>query len=141
MTKILFKKMHPDAQIPASSRAGDAGMDVYSIEEVTIPAGKRLAVKTGIASAFPSEYVALIWDRSGMAFKHGLKTMAGVIDSNYRGEWMIILFNTTDQDYEVKIGDRIAQAIIQRYESFETEEITELPESVRADGGFGSSGR
>ncbi len=54
---------------------------------------------------------------------------------------MIILFNTTDQDYEVKIGDRIAQAIIQRYESFETEEITELPESVRADGGFGSSGR
>lgn len=141
MTKILFKKLHPDAQIPHMIREGDAGMDVYSIENITIPARQRIAVKTGISSAFPSGYVALVWDRSGMAFKHGIKTMAGVIDCTYRGEWMIILYNTTDEDYEIKVGDRIAQVLLQKYEQFDSEEVTELPESVRNDSAMGSSGR
>lgn len=141
MNKILFKKLHPDAQVPTAQRTGDAGLDICSIEDITILAKKHIAVKTGISSYFPPEYVALVWDRGGMAFKHGLKTMAGVIDSNYRGEWMIVIFNTTDQDYQIKKGDRIAQVLIQKIETLPIEIVAELPESVRGENRYGSSGQ
>ncbi len=141
MKKILFKKLDPDAQIPSVSRDGDAGYDVNSIEDATIPAGKHMAIHTGISSAFDPDYVGLVWDRGGMAFKHGLKTMAGVIDSNYRGEWMIVIFNTTNENYEVKKGDRVAQVLFQEVQFLESEVVDELPESVRGDKKYGSSGK
>lgn len=141
MNKILFKKLVPTAQIPTVSRQGDAGWDVYSSEDIVIPAGQRVAVHTQIASAFDPAYVGLVWDRGGMAFKYGIKTMAGVIDSNYRGEWMIVLFNTSAEDYQIKTGDRIAQIIFQKVENLDPEIVEELPESIRGDGRYGSSGK
>lgn len=141
MEKLLFKKLDPSASIPTVSREGDAGYDVYSIHDVVIPAGQRVAIPTGIASAFSAQFVALVWDRGGMAFKHGLKTMAGVIDSNYRGEWMIVIYNTTHDDYHVSKGDRIAQVIFQKTQFLDAEIVDELPDSVRGDNRYGSSGQ
>jgi dUTP pyrophosphatase len=141
MSKILIKKLHPDAILPSYSRDGDIGMDICSNVDVIIPARQRVIVSTGIAMALPANHAGLIWDRSGMAAKHGIKTMGGVIDPNYRGEWGIILYNTTDADYQVNKGDRIAQVLIQKVEILPLEEVVELPDSNRGDGGFGSSGK
>ena len=141
MKKILFKKLHSDAKVPQVSREGDAAYDVYSYEDIVIAAKQRNAVNCGVASAFSSDYVALVWDRGGMAVKNGVTTIAGVIDSNYRGEWIIAMFNTTDQDYEIKKGDRIAQVVLQKVFFPETEIVEELPESIRGDQKYGSSGK
>lgn len=138
---VKIKKNHPDAVVPHFSREGDIGLDLYSIEDKIIPAGQKAIVSTGIIMILPQGYAGLIWDRSGMAGNYGIKTMGGVFDPNYQGEWKIILLNTSDQDYEVKKGDRIAQALIQKIAIPTFEEIDELPESNRGDGSFGSSGR
>ncbi len=141
MKKILFKKNSPDAQVPQVSRDGDAAYDVFSHEEIMIPAGQRITVHCGVSSAFDPDYVGLVWDRGGMAVKNGITTIGGVIDSNYRGEWIIAMFNTSDTDYEIKKGDRIAQVVFQKVYFPEVEIVDELPESVRGDQKYGSSGR
>ena len=141
MSKILIKKLHPDAVLPSYSRDGDIGMDICSNVDIVIPARQRVIVSTVIAMALPANHAGLIWDRSGMAAKHGIKTMGGVIDPNYRGDWGIILYNTTDADYQVNKGDRIAQVLIQKVEILPLEEVDELPDSNRGEGGFGSSGK
>jgi len=141
MTKILFKKLHPDAQVPQAMRPGDAGMDLISIEDVSIAPGTREVVKTGVALAIPEGHVGLFWDRSGLAAKHGIHILAGVLDSNYRGELMVVMLNTGPETYEVKAGDRIVQLLIQPILTPPIEEVDELPESSRGEGRFGSSGR
>lgn len=138
---LLFKKIHPQAVIPSYAHPEDIGLDLYSVESVIVPARQRVMISTGLSAALPIGYAALIWDRSGLAAKNGLTVLAGVIDPNYRGEWKVILYNTSDQDYEVNIGDRIAQALIQEIDKLPIEEVTELPESNRGEGGFGSSGK
>jgi len=138
---VRIKRLHPDALVPKYGRPGDAGLDLHALVDVTVAAGERVLVPTGIALAIPVGTVGLVWDRSGMAAKHGMKTMAGVLDHTYRGELKIVLLNTTGAAYEIKKGDRIAQLLIQPIITTEVIEVAELEETVRGDGNFGSSGR
>jgi dUTP pyrophosphatase len=140
MVKIKIKKLHPEATIPHYVHEGDAGMDVYSVEDVLIRAGEKAIISSGIAIELPKGYVALVWDKSGLAAKHGIKTMAGVGDSIYRGEYKIVLLNTSKQDYQVRKGERICQILIQPVVSAEIEETQELSSTERGEGGFGSTG-
>lgn len=138
---LNIKKLDKDAIVPKYAHEGDAGLDLFSNEECILKAGERRAVKTGISTSFPRGYVALIWDRSGNAAKKGIKTMAGVIDAGYRGEWGVVMLNTSDEDFEIKKGDKIAQALIQPVISAEIKEVESLEESSRGEGGFGSTGK
>ncbi len=137
---IKIKKLNSDAIVPKYAKPGDAGMDFYANETVTLAPGERKVVPTGIAMAIPSCYVGLIWDKSGLASKHGLKTMAGVIDSGYRGEIKILVHNLSDTSYIVKKGNKVAQMLIQPVTQREVQEVTNLDETERGDGGFGSTG-
>jgi len=137
---LKIKKLNPEAKIPKYAHEGDAGMDVLSCEDVVIKSGEKKAIKTGISAEFPKEYVALVWDKGGIANK-GITTIAGVIDSNYRGEWLILLFNTSKEDYIINKGDKIAQVLIQKFERAEIRESEDLGETARGEGKFGSTGK
>ncbi len=137
---IQVKKLHPDAKVPAFAHPGDAGMDLYSVEDMIIPPGERRSVPTGIAIALPDGYVSLVWDKSGPSHKFGVKTLGGVLDSGYRGEYLIGLVNLGQEDFEIKKGQKIAQLLIQRVERPDIEEVDELEETSRGAGGFGSTG-
>ncbi|MGM5484993.1 MAG: dUTP diphosphatase [Nanobdellota archaeon] len=141
MAKVKFKRLDKDAKLPAYKKEYDAGLDIYSNESYILKPGERHVFKTGIASSITPGHVALIWDRSGNAAKSGIKTMAGVIDCGYRGEWGIVLLNTGNEEFEIRKGDRIAQALIQPVTYAEVEETDSLEDSDRAEGGFGSTGK
>jgi dUTP pyrophosphatase len=141
--KIKVKKLHQDAIIPHYNHEGDAGMDLYAVEDVILWPNEPVAVPTGLSIELPKGYVALVWDKSGLSLKEGIKTMAGVCDSNYRGEYKIVLLNTTNQYYYLDKGDKIAQLLIQPVMQAEVEELKEgenLSETTRGTGGFGSTG-
>lgn len=138
--KIRVKKLHPDAKIPAFAHPGDAGMDLYSVEDIVLLPGGRASVPTGIAIELPDGYVSLVWDKSGPSHKFGVKTLGGVIDSSYRGEYLIGLINLGQESFEIKKGQKIAQVLIQKVEHPEVEEVTELGDTSRGAGGFGSTG-
>jgi dUTP pyrophosphatase len=138
---IKIKKLHPDAIVPNFAHPGDAGMDLFSIETVTIKSGERKKIGTGIAIELPVGYASLIWDKSGLATNHGLTNLAGVIDAGYRGEYFITILNTGDTDYTIEKGHKIAQMLIQKVEHPAIEEVTELSDSARGTGGHGSSGK
>jgi len=139
--KIKIKKLHPDAIVPQYAHPGDAGMDLFSVEEdFVLKSGERVGIKTGISVELSEGYVALVWDKSGVALKSGVKTMAGVMDSGYRGEYMVVLINLSGQNYEIKKGQKIAQILIQKVESPEIEIVDELSDTSRGVGGFGSTG-
>lgn len=138
--QIKIKKLHPDAIIPNYAHETDAGMDLYSIEEITIPAGERVVIGTGIAIELPKDYVVLVWDKSGLAANHGITTMAGVGDSGYRGEYKIILLNTSYDNYTIKKHQKIAQILIQKIERLKIKETNHLSDSSRGKDGFGSTG-
>ncbi len=140
MIPFNVKKLSPDATLPTKDNAADAGIDVYTNESYTLAAGERHMFTTGISVAIPEGHVALLWDRSGLGSK-GIHRLAGVIDSEYRGEWRIILVNTSDEPYEVTAGDKIIQCLVQKFELTEITEVDELEDSVRGDKGFGSSGK
>lgn len=140
MVKIKVKKLHLDAILPSYAHAGDAGMDIFSVEDVLIKSGERALVSTGLSMEFPEGYVCLIWDKSGLAAKNGIKTMGGVIEHSYRGEYKIILLNTSKEDFKIIKGQKIAQALIQPIVSAEIEEVEELSDSHRGKDGFGSTG-
>jgi dUTP pyrophosphatase len=138
---IKAKKLHPDAKIPAYAHPGDAGMDIYSLESVVIKKGDRKRLRTGISMELPEGFVALVWDKSGLATTHGLKNLGGVIDASYRGEYFVTLINLGQEDYTVEKGDKIAQVLIQKIERAEIQEVEELTDSKRGAGGFGSTGK
>ena len=137
---IKAKKLHPDAIMPKHNIAGDAGLDLHCVENMEIKPGMRALASTGLSFELPEGYVALIWDKSGIALKNGIKTMGGVIEHTYRGEYKIILFNTSDQIFKVKAGDKVAQMLIQPIMTVEVEECEELSGSARGEHGFGSAG-
>jgi len=137
---IKIKKLHPEAILPSYAHDGDAGMDIYSASDVILWPNEPTAVPTGLAIELPKGYVALIWDKSGLALKEGIKTMAGVGDSNYRGEYKIVLLNTTNQYYYIKKGQKIAQILIQPVMRAEIQEVQELSDTSRGVGNFGSTG-
>jgi dUTP pyrophosphatase len=127
--------------VPEYTSAGSAGADLRASASLVIPPGGRAAVPTGVRLALPPAHVGLVWPRSGLALRHGIDTLAGVIDSDYRGEVRVVLVNHGDEAFHVAAGDRVAQLLIQRIEraAFVTTEA--LPRSGRGEGGFGSTGR
>ena len=138
--QVKIKKLDPGAKVPCYACLGDAGMDFYSNEEVVLAPNERKLISTGVSMAIPEGFVGLVWDKSGLAAKHGLKTMAGVIDSGYRGEVRILVHNLSQNDYVVGKGSKIAQMLIQAVEQKEIVEVEELSETERGTGGFGSTG-
>ena len=138
--KIQIKKLHPDAKIPMFALEGDAGLDLYSVADAILKPGQRISCPTGIAIKIPDGYVGLIWDKGGPSHKFGIKTLGGVFDSNYTGEYLIGLVNLSQEDYKIEKGQKIAQVLIQKIEIPEIEEIDELEETNRGDGAFGSTG-
>lgn len=140
MKIIPFQKLHPDAQIPERAYPDDAGLDLTSVESGTLAPGQGKIFKTGLATALDPGYVGLVWDRSSMG-KRGIKTLGGVIDSGYRGEIGVILWNVSSETQEVKVGDRIAQLLVQAIATPNSALVEFLPPSPRNAQGFGSSGR
>lgn len=138
--RIQAKKLHPEAKVPNFAHPGDAGMDLYSVEALVLKPGERRSVATGIAMALPDGYVSLVWDKSGVSHKFGIKVLGGVIDSGYRGEYLIGLVNLSQDNFEITVGQKIAQILIQKVEHPEVEEVGELDDTSRGDGRFGSTG-
>ncbi|MCD7100491.1 dUTP diphosphatase [Pseudoclavibacter sp. 13-3] len=130
------------AAAPVYARPGDAGADLCANESTTVPAGQRAIVGTGLSIALPDGFVGLVHPRSGLALHSGITVLntPGTIDAGYRGEIKVILFNTSDQDFTIRPGDRIAQLVVQRFERAEFVEVERLPGSARASQGFGSTG-
>jgi dUTP pyrophosphatase len=139
---LRFKKFHPKAKAPSKSNPEDAGFDLFAIEECGVGTSGILKVRTGIGIEIPSGYVGLIWDRSGLSIKHGIHRVGGVIDSTYRGEIVVGLISF-ESPYNINIGDKIAQILIQPVWNTPTEwiEVEELSETDRGEKGFGSSGK
>jgi dUTP diphosphatase len=141
--RLKVKLLHPAARLPQRAHPGDAGADLFSVEEVTIPAGERRDVGTGLALAIPGGHAGFVQPRSGLAFRHGIMVVnsPGLIDAGYRGEVRVSLYNSGNEPFVVGVGERIAQLVVQRVEEPDFIQAAELPETVRGDGGFGSSGR
>ena len=141
MLKIKIQKLNKDVKTPNYAHRGDAGADIYSAEEdYILKPGERKGFKTGVKMEIPEGYVALFWDKSGLAIKHGIKTMGGVIDSTYRGEVAVILINLGLEDYKVEKNTKIAQILFQKIEEAEIEEVEDISDTQRGEGGFGSTG-
>ncbi len=139
---IQFKKLDPQAIQPAYLSAGAAGFDLSSLESVTLKMGEVTLVRTGIALEIPNGYEVQIRARSGLAAKHGVFLVNGVgtIDSDYRGEIKIILSTCSSTPIVLKAGDRIAQGVVQKVERALLLEADSLSNTIRGDGGFGSTG-
>lgn len=140
--KIKVKKLNEEAVLPRYAHDGDAGMDVFSCEDAFLYPGDRKMVRTGLSFEIPKGFEIQVRPKSGLSLKNGLTILntPGTLDSGYRGELGIILFNTTKETYEIKKGQKIAQVILARYEEAEVEEVGVLGESERGEGGFGSTG-
>ena len=138
---IEVQKLDSNARIPTRANSTDAGYDLYaSMKSSTIINPKEIRlISTGIAMAFPRGYAGLIWDRSSMGIK-GIHRFAGVVDSGYRGEIKVCLYNSSNRPYRLNSGDRIAQILIQKVNDFYLREVESLNETDRGSGGFGSSG-
>lgn len=139
---LKFKRIHQDASIPAYAHPSDAGMDVRSVENIVIPARGRALVHTGLVMLLPPGYEAQVRPRSGLALKNGVTVLntPGTIDSGYRGEVGVILFNSSDEPFSVAKGDKIAQIVIAPVTQPEIAETDEVDSTDRGAGGFGSTG-
>ena len=140
MKKISVQKMHPEAILPTRAHSDDAGMDLYSLEDVLIPVGLGKMARTGIAIALDIGFVGLIADRSSLA-KKGLKTAGGVIDAGYRGEIQVVFWNLSSEDILIKKGERMAQLLTLPIATPVIVESQDLGTTTRGAGGFGSTGR
>lgn len=146
---VPIKLLHPDAKLPTRADPGAAGYDLYATESAYIVGTRsdavlpdsRAIIPTGISLVIPEGYYARIAPRSGLAAKHGIDVLAGVVDSSYRGEIKVILVNLSSEGFSVYAGDRIAQLIIEKCHDADWQVVDTLPESARGAGGFGSSGQ
>ena len=139
--KLKIKKIHEHAVVPQYAHAGDAALDLYAVSQTTLAPGERTAIATGVAFEIPDGYVGLIWDKSGLSMKNGLKTLGGVVDSTYRGEVLVGMINLSQEPYTFEVGHKVAQMIIQKKEDVTVEEVGELSDTARGEGGFGSTGK
>jgi dUTP pyrophosphatase len=139
---LRFRRIHPDAILPAYAHPSDAGMDVRSVADVVIPPGGRALVPTGLVMQLPPGYEAQVRPRSGLALKHGITVLntPGTIDSGYRGEVGVVLANFGAADFAVGKGDKIAQIVIAPVTQPEIAETDVVDETDRGSGGFGSTG-
>lgn len=141
---LKIKKLDDSLPTPRYAHEGDAGLDLYSAQDVNLEPGQRALVSTGIAVAIPEGYAGFVQPRSGLAAKQGVSIVntPGLIDSGYRGEVKVILLNTDLEDsVRISRGDRIAQLVIQSVPVVTLEEVGDLDGSQRGEGGFGSSGK
>jgi len=138
--RVKIKKLTAEAKTPSYKRDGDAAFDLCSIEDFILHVGEKKLAKTGISLEIPKGFVGLIWDRSGLAANQGIHTLAGVIDSNYRGEVCVVMMNLGKEPLSINKHDRIAQMLIQPVHEVDFEESDELSDSHRGDKGFGSTG-
>jgi dUTP pyrophosphatase len=134
-------KVEGDGQAPLYASPGAAGADLRASAEVTLPPGGRAAVPTGLVLEIPPGHVGLVWPRSGLAIRHGIDTLAGVIDSDYRGEVKVVLVNHGQEPFTIAPGDRVAQILVQRVERAAFTPTASLGATARGAGGFGSTGR
>jgi dUTP pyrophosphatase len=140
---VKIKKLTSNAIVPTKQTANSAGYDLYASEDVSIAAHKYAAVGTGISIEMPDNIEAQVRPRSGMAFKFGITVLnaPGTIDADYRGEIRVCLINLSDTDYDVHTGDRIAQIVFAAVAPTELMEVSQLGETERGEGGFGSTGK
>ena len=145
MIKVLVKKKDPSVKIPSYKTNGASGMDLmaYIDKSIELKPGESCLVPTGLSVAFPEEYEIQIRPRSGLAAKNNISVLntPGTIDSDYRGEIKVILFNHGNKNFKIDNNDRIAQMILTPVIKIDLEETNELPESIRGVGGFGSTGK
>ena len=142
--QLQVRRLDPGLPLPGYAHSGDAGLDLYAREDVTLAPGERAVVPTGVAVALPRGCVGLVHPRSGLAARHGLGVVnaPGTIDVGYRGEIKVIVINhDPSETVRVKRAERIAQLVIQRVESVSVVEVEALDDTARGAGGFGSSGR
>ena len=143
--RVPFRRLHPEAWMPARAHAGDAGYDLRSVDEASLPPGGRALIRTGISVAIPGGYAGLVLPRSGLAMRHGVAPVntPGLIDSGYRGEIMVPLINhDREETFRVEPGMRVAQLVLVRAEEVSFSEVETLEAGIdgRGEGGFGSSG-
>lgn len=141
--KIKFKRLHPEAVLPRYQTTGSSGADVYSIEEVEIPAGQVRLVSLGFAVSMPEGVEIQIRPRSGLAIKNQITVLntPGTVDSDFRGEMKVVLVNFSQESFLVKKGERIAQIVVSYVPRTTYVEVDELDITDRGEGGFGSTGR
>jgi len=137
---LHFKRLDDRATLPTRGSSSSAGLDLYSIEDITIEPQKRVVARTGLAVAVPVGFYGRVAPRSGLAVKNGLDVLAGVIDSDYRGEVGCALLNTGDEAINLPLGSRLCQLIIEQIITPNPEWANELDETARGAGGFGSTG-
>tara|TARA_B100001093_G_scaffold25605_1_gene22578 strand:+ start:1590 stop:2027 length:438 start_codon:yes stop_codon:yes gene_type:complete len=145
MIKVLIKKLNQKAIIPSYKTSGSSGLDLTALieSEIIIPSKKSALISTGLSIAIPDDTEVQIRPRSGLAAKSNITVLntPGTIDSDYRGELKIILFNHGDKEFVVNNGDRIAQMVLMPILKIEFEEVDNLPKTIRGSGGFGSTGK
>lgn len=139
LTVLRFKQLDARAVLPKRGSALAAGLDLFSIEDVQLPPKQRAMVRTGLAVAIPPGFYGRVAPRSGLAAKNGLDVLAGVIDSDYRGEICCILYNTGDEVLDLPAGSKICQLILEKIITPEAAWVVDLDETARGAGGFGST--
>ena len=137
--ELKIKRVRPEAKLLSYSHAGDAGLDLCAATAATLAPGAVFAVPTGIQMAIPAGYVGLVWDKSGISLK-GVHRLAGVVDAGYRGEVQVVLINLGREPFEIKVGMKIAQMLIQPVSTVSVVETADLDDTSRGEGGFGSTG-
>ena len=145
MVKVLVKKLNPKVKLPSYKTEGSSGMDLMALTEdkIVIKPNKSALVPTGLSVAIPNDTEIQIRPRSGLAAKSSISVLntPGTIDSDYRGELKVILFNHGDKEFIINNGDRIAQMVLVPILKVQFEEVQDLPETIRGSGGFGSTGK
>ena len=145
MIKVLVKKLSPSVKLPSYKTSGASGMDLMASmdKSIELKPGESYLVPTGLSVAFPKEYEIQIRPRSGLAAKNNISVLntPGTIDSDYRGEIKVIIYNHGNEDFTINNNDRIAQMVLSPVIKMELEESNNLPETIRGEGGFGSTGK
>lgn len=138
---VKIKKINQEAKIPIYAHAGDAGLDLYSLENYNLQSQERKIFDLGFALELPEGFAAVVKDKSSLPKNGGVHTMGGVFDAGYRGEYNVQLINLGTEPYEIEKGNKIAQLVILPVAEAELEEVSELSETPRGEGRFGSTGR
>ncbi len=138
---LKIRRLSEDAILPSYAYQGDAAFDLCALEIVTLKPKEFKAISTGLSLEIPQGYVGLVWDKSGIAIKSGLKTLGGVVDCGYRGEVLVGIINLSSKNYTFKKAEKVAQMIIQKKEQVRIKEVKNLKKSERGKRGFGSSGK
>ena len=145
MVKVLIKKLFPAVQLPSYKTSGASGMDLMAFikSSITIKPKTSCLIPTGLSVAFSKDYEVQIRPRSGLAAKNNISVLntPGTIDSDYRGEIKVIIYNHGNKDFIINNGDRIAQMVLSPVIKMKLEETNDLPETIRGEGGFGSTGK